>query len=1407
MGVVYKAYDTEVGREVALKTIGDVTGRAALELFYKEWRVLANLHHPNIVEIFDIGEFQEGNISKPFFVMPLLKGTTLDQLIRAPGQTMMPQERMVEIMSQLCRGLHAAHENGLVHRDLKPSNVFVMDFNSVKLIDFGVAHLLGGASSTGLKGTMWYMAPEQIQNQECTPASDIFALGVLCYESLTGMRPFQGKNLEEVFDAILHRIPPPASELNPQVSQPISRVIHKALAKQPRHRYSSALEFADTLHRALRNEQIDFFDPAIIQPRIQRAMRSFEQGNYQLAGDILADVVAAGHIDPTMTHLRRQIDQAQRKKTVTELLERARNGIAEEEYSLATQNIEQLLKLDPGNEEGLRLKDAIDQNLGQKQIDGWLRAATSAIATHSYDRARQVLQKVLERHPDSPRGLELLAEVEVREHAYRQARQEKDLLYQGARDAWDSCEFETALAKLRRVLELEEQAPDTATPETRSNYMAFFKLVESAHMGVQGAVSEYYKSLQKRDFERAEQICSEYSTRFPGHPLFEGLRLNLAEAKTYYTAELINSYRRKAIEEPDYVKRTAILREAADRFPGEPYFEAWINRLRERASFAKSMIAKARQHEEAGRYDEAHERWRMLRRTDPNFPGVDDEIARFAGLAGTVLPEIDPGRSGWIPPGPPPDLPMGGSYPGGSSTSAGGGSAGAATAFATAATPIRPAPPQVQFSDPHRSPAGTPAAAPPRPADKPAANAGAPRQVKGPGLADRALAGLRTGFASIASQASRFKRNTKTGTATPSKRPAWLIPVALLALVLTIAGVVAARRGSVEPAAPEGLRYQPTASTVPVTIQSATPGATIRINKADVGVADPNLKLNLKPGTYEIEAIMAGRKTWFDSLHVAADKPPSVSIPALGLLPSTYRVSTDFEKGFVWLDGKRLGPLKESQFLLEDLPAGKHTIIVGDTTNYAPVTFEVTSGAAPVVSSVQKSPLSTIVVSATGDDSRVYTNVAAAKYAVDGNAPIDMPAEGAALKGTHDVVITSASKDPVSLRVENSPAPTLMVRVYSDRNVGTLVVNVPGSDPFQVLLDGKEMPVRLSQDGRVRIPMLQAKSYTLVVRRSGYENYEEKVNVKKGQELPVTPVLKALPQVATLRIEGVQPDASVFVDGAQVGKVQPDGTFVSQSIAPGDHEIGLKKPPAFKDRSVTRNFKPRSSLTISGAELAMDKLPATVNVTIAAGAKGFYKCADGGEHEITQTTTTITCREGQGVFRATRSGYDDDTRDVALTAGGTFNVTLAPKQRNEAARTRVSCGTEQLAATGWKAADGEFKGPGTLPCAGRTGVYEFTLMRGKKMHWIIPGAGTFQVDKNKLSGSGIKEDLKKITGSEGAVTIRIDIAANRVTHSVKTAGASWKQLQPIDVANGTVLSGPIRFDNDAVLTAFSFNER
>src|SRR5262245_43446464 len=234
MGVVYRAFDTVTKRDVAVKTLRGPLNPEAMALFSKEWTVLAQLSHPNIIDIVDAGEFEQDGEQKPFFAMPLLEGATLEELIGSGG-TRLPVERVVRIAVQTCRGLQAAHEQGIIHRDLKPSNIFVMPDDTVKIIDFGVVDLAGLESLQLAQGTLQYMSPEQIARKPPSPAGDIFSLGVVCYHALTGRRPFARSTESETADAIRHLVPPPASDLNHQVSPTISRVIQKAMAKNPWH--------------------------------------------------------------------------------------------------------------------------------------------------------------------------------------------------------------------------------------------------------------------------------------------------------------------------------------------------------------------------------------------------------------------------------------------------------------------------------------------------------------------------------------------------------------------------------------------------------------------------------------------------------------------------------------------------------------------------------------------------------------------------------------------------------------------------------------------------------------------------------------------------------------------------------------------------------------------------------------------------------------------------------------------------------------------------------------------------------------------------------------------------------------------------------------------------------------------
>jgi len=403
MGVVYRAYDTLIKRPVAVKTLHDIRDRAALELFYKEWGVLASLVHPNIVQVYDVGELDAVGGPVPFFVMPLLPGVTLSKLIYDESHHL-TVNRAVDIICQACRGIHAAHEANLVHRDIKPSNILVLEDDSVKIIDFGVAHLVGKEGSTGLKGTPFYMAPEQIRMQRPSALSDIYSLGVVAYEALTRRRPMQGATDGEIADSILNHIPPAASDINPEVSELLSRVLHKAMAKQPFHRFATAREFGETLQKVLRNERVEIFDPNRIQPRIERAQRAFDGGEFDFAGEIVAELEAEGCLEPQITLLRRRLNEVQLRKRVQALVEGATRCLAEQEYALALRKVREALDLDPEDGNVLSLKARIEQTLGhdgkrEEAVSWCLAKARQLQADGKLEEALQLAERVLATYP------------------------------------------------------------------------------------------------------------------------------------------------------------------------------------------------------------------------------------------------------------------------------------------------------------------------------------------------------------------------------------------------------------------------------------------------------------------------------------------------------------------------------------------------------------------------------------------------------------------------------------------------------------------------------------------------------------------------------------------------------------------------------------------------------------------------------------------------------------------------------------------------------------------------------------------------------------------------------------------------------------------------------------------------
>ena len=306
MGEVYRARDPRLGRDVAIKVLPAELSNDPdrLRRFEQEARALGALNHPNLLAVFDVGS----DAGSPFLVSELLEGETLrERLEEGP----IPTKKALEYAIQIARGLGAAHEQGIVHRDLKPENMFVTRDGRVKILDFGLAKARGGDSAavgsqvgtrsmlTGpgiVLGTVAYMSPEQVQGRPADHRSDIFSLGTVTYEMLSGKRPFSGGSAVQTMSAILEKDPPPLSEANVMLPPTLEPIVLRCLEKRPEDRFRSAPDIAFALEAIGRSSGSS--------PLLAKAAR----GNWPRRLGALATAFAAGLL--VMALLRHRLPRA-----------------------------------------------------------------------------------------------------------------------------------------------------------------------------------------------------------------------------------------------------------------------------------------------------------------------------------------------------------------------------------------------------------------------------------------------------------------------------------------------------------------------------------------------------------------------------------------------------------------------------------------------------------------------------------------------------------------------------------------------------------------------------------------------------------------------------------------------------------------------------------------------------------------------------------------------------------------------------------------------------------------------------------------------------------------------------------------------------------------------------------------
>lgn len=270
MGVVYRAVDPMLQRTVAVKTVNlflDEEELAEYEArFYQEAKAAGRLNHPNIVTIYDVGK--EGQVA--YMAMEFLEGKELKALLA--DKKPLALATALDIAAQVADGLAYAHENDIVHRDIKPANIMILKSGLAKIMDFGIARMRTSEvrTQTGvLLGSPPYMSPEQVLGRRADHRSDIFSLGIVLYQMLTGERPFTGTEMSAIMYNVVHLSPRAPSQLNPEVPDILNFVVAKALAKAPDARYQDTRDFANDLRECRKYVESN------VQPKVSINLQSF----------------------------------------------------------------------------------------------------------------------------------------------------------------------------------------------------------------------------------------------------------------------------------------------------------------------------------------------------------------------------------------------------------------------------------------------------------------------------------------------------------------------------------------------------------------------------------------------------------------------------------------------------------------------------------------------------------------------------------------------------------------------------------------------------------------------------------------------------------------------------------------------------------------------------------------------------------------------------------------------------------------------------------------------------------------------------------------------------------------------------------------------------------------------------
>jgi serine/threonine-protein kinase len=618
-GTVYRAFDPGVGRPVAIKVLTAGGDPELLARFRNEATAAGNLHHPNIVTIYEFGEYQ----GLPYLVMELLTGHDLQKSINA-GQLSLYEK--VGIMQQVARGVHYAHEHGVVHRDIKPANIMVLTDGTVKIMDFGIARLTQGdvtrQTRTGyLVGTVHFMSPEQIQDARVDALCDVWAFGVVYYELLTGQLPFRAADQVSLMYKIVNTEPARLRTLVPSCPEALENIVHRALTKDREARYQNLEDLQidvgpilNDLQRQQASKMLAWargrfengrfdeaqaavrhvleMDPASaearqlresiakqlqrqqIRPQVEALVRSanecMERRQFVYAVEHLRNAL---RLEPGSSAVIMRMDEAQRLADAAcqaaELLTKAEKDLQELELTRAYRCCTDALDLDPENPNAKELLNQVLREIGkrerEKKLEEQLNRIRGLLLMQAFDEAIGGLKELRLAHPDNPDVRQLLTRAEVQKAEVQQRNRLKSEL-DAATAQLKEGRFADAVARLR-VLKTEYEGDDQL-----SLLLAFAEdeLRSQQKADAVARISDEVQTLvQDQQFEQALRLLDDGLQKSPRESgLTQLLQSTLAGKSSFERQQTIDQA----------VRRCEQLRQEGRLADAVPVLDAAINR-------------------------------------------------------------------------------------------------------------------------------------------------------------------------------------------------------------------------------------------------------------------------------------------------------------------------------------------------------------------------------------------------------------------------------------------------------------------------------------------------------------------------------------------------------------------------------------------------------------------------------------------------------------------------------------------------------------------------------------------------------------------------------------------------------------------------------------------------------------